>query len=151
MPVADDNSAIRVVKTIAQSRLQRSSGDQDSTPPLTSGELRAALVAAFGDSQQTTCSEGDLARAAFDLLAEDPTYAEPVKVMASQASAAGLPQRYLDPTSIALTTAALLVLQTRIKFKIDNTGKWSLDVDKKSASDSTVKLLVQRLLSFLNK
>ncbi len=151
MPVADDETVIHIVKIITQSRLQLASGDQDPTSALTSTELRAALVAAFGDIQETTCSEGDLARAAFDLLAQDSTYAEPIRVMARHASAAGLSERYLDPTSIALTTAALLVMQTRIKFKIDNTGKWSLDVDKKSASDSTLKLLVQRLLSFLNK
>ena len=33
------------------------------------------------------------------------------------------------------TTAMLLVLQ-RLKFKTDNTGKWSMEIDKKSAGDS---------------
>jgi hypothetical protein len=60
-------------------------------------------------------------------------------------------QRYLDPGSIALTTAALLVLQTRVKFKLDSNRKWSFELDKKSSADGAVKLLVQRLLSFLNK
>jgi len=41
--------------------------------------------------------------------------------------------------------------QTRIKFKRDHSGKWCLEVDKKAASDSAVRLLVQRLLSALGK
>jgi hypothetical protein len=61
------------------------------------------------------------------------------------------PERYLDPATISTTTAAFLVimtiLQTRIKAKLDNTGKWSIEIDKKAASDSLLKLLVQRFLS----
>ena len=57
------------------------------------------------------------------------------------------PERYLDHATITLTTAALLVLMTRIKAKLDNTGKWSIEIDKKAASDSLLKLLVQRFLS----
>lgn len=151
MPITNDNTVICIVKAIAQSRLQGTTVDADSTPAPSERELRAALIAAFGDSRQAACSDGDLARAALDLLARDPGYAEPIKIMTNQTGAAGVPQRYLDPASIALTTAALLVLQTRIKFKIDNTGKWSIELDKKSASDSAVKLLVQRLLSLLGK
>jgi hypothetical protein len=71
--------------------------------------------------------------------------------MSSQAGDPASRQRYLDPVTIGLVTAALLVLQTHVKFKRDHTGKWSLEVDKKSSSDSTLKLLVQRLLPFLGK
>jgi hypothetical protein len=58
--------------------------------------------------------------------------------------------RYLDPSTIAVTTAALLALQTRVKFKRDHAGKWSIEIEKKSASDSAIKLLAQRLLSLLH-
>jgi hypothetical protein len=81
--------------------------------------------------------QGDLARTALDLLAQDPAFAEPIRVMSRQ------------PAAIALTTAALLVLQTRIKFKRDHTGQWSIEADKKALSDGTLKLLVQHLLSLL--
>jgi hypothetical protein len=116
-----------------------------------SPDLREALAAVFGSPSLTPSSEGDLARAAIDLLAQDPAFAEPIQMMARQA-AAGAPtsgQRYFDPATIALTTAALLVLQTRIKFKRDHTGKWSIEIEKKAASDGSVKLLVERLLSYL--
>ena len=67
-------------------------------------------------------------------------------------SAAGVPasnQHYFEPSTILLTTAALLVLQTRVKFKRDHTGKWSFEIEKRVASDGAVKLLVERLLSYL--
>ncbi len=53
--------------------------------------------------------------------------------------------------TIGLVTAALLALQTRVKFKLDSNHKWSIEVDKKSAGDAAVKLLVQRLLPFLSQ
>jgi hypothetical protein len=113
--------------------------------------MRAALAAKFDDARHTPCSEGDLARADLDMLSQDPTYAEPIQVMASQGSTPASPERYFDPTGIALTTAALLVLQTRVKFTRDNTGKWSIEVDKKAAGDSVIKQLVQRLIAFPEK
>lgn len=71
--------------------------------------------------------------------------------MAGKAADRGGPQRYIEPASIALTTAVLLVLQTRGKFKRDDTGKWSFEIEKKSASDAVIKLVIERLLSFLGK
>src|ERR1017187_5383963 len=51
---------------------------------------------------------------------QDPAFAGPIDVMARQPPAAS--QRYFEPVStIALTAAALLVLQTRVKFKRDHT------------------------------
>ena len=115
--------------------------------------LRSVLGSAFGSPQETGVSEGDLARAALDVLSRDTAFAEPIQTMARQA-AAGAPassQRYLEPATIALTTAALLVLQTRVKFKLDHERKWSLEIDKKAASDDAVRLLVQHLLSLLQE
>lgn len=146
MITTDDATAIHILRTIAKARLQPIAAEPTSPD---AADLRVALVTAFGDSPQGPASQGDLARAALDLLAQDPIFAEPINIMAQQAATAP-PQRYLDPTGIALTTAALLVLQTRVKFKRDSKGKWSLEIDKKSASDSTLKLLAQRLLSFLD-
>jgi hypothetical protein len=156
MILADDSTAIYILKTIAQSRLNSPlaiprSRCNSTDPDLSSLELRAALAAAFDDASHTPGSEGDVARAALDMLSQDPAYAEPIQVMASQGSTPASPERYFGPTGIALTTAALLVLQTRVKFKCDNTGKWSLEVNRKAASDSVIKQLVQRLLAFLGK
>jgi hypothetical protein len=141
MTTLDDATAIQILTTIAQARLRPAASDIASTP-----DVCAALAAAFDNPAPSAISEGDLARAALDLLAQDPAFAEPIRTMASQPPAVS--QRYLDPAStIALTTAALLVLQTRVTFKRDHTGRWSFEADKKALSDGAVKLLVQHLLS----
>jgi len=58
-----DATAIHILKTIAQVRLRPTAPDLALTP-----DLRAALASAFG-VEATPASEGDLARAALDLLA----------------------------------------------------------------------------------
>jgi hypothetical protein len=156
----DDNSAIQILRTVAQARLRPGAAGVTASPDVLDApalpkvpELRSILGSAFGSPEETPVSEGDLARAALDVLAQDPAFAEPIQTMVRQA-AAGAPassQRYLEPATIALTTAALLVLQTRVKFKLNHEPKWSLEIDKKAASDGAVKLLVQRLLSFLHE
>ena len=145
MTPLDDTTAIQILTTITQARLRPAASDVAPTP-----DVRAALAAAFDNPAPTAPSEGDLARAALDLLAQDPAFAEPIRIMASQTPAAS--PRYLDPASaIALTTAALLVLQTRVKFKRDHTGQWFFEADKKALSDGALKLLVQHLLSFIHE
>jgi hypothetical protein len=144
MTPLDDATAIQILTAIAHARLRLAAPDIAPTP-----DVRAALAAAFDHPAPTAPSEGDLARAALDMLAQDPAFAEPIRLMASQPPAAS--QRYLDPASaIALTTAALMVLQTRVKFKRDSSGKWSFEVDKKASSDGALKLVVQHLLSLLH-
>jgi hypothetical protein len=141
MTPLDDATAIQILTTIAQARLRPAAPDIAPTP-----DVRAALAAAFDNPAPTAASDGDLARAALDLLGQDPAFAKPIRIMARQPPAAS--RRYIEPVSaIVLTTAALLVLQTRVKFKRDHTGKWSLEADKKALSDGTLKLLVQHLLS----
>jgi hypothetical protein len=142
MTTIDDGTAIRLLQTIAEARLRPGTPDLAPSP-----DVRAALAAAFGDAPAAGSSEGDLARAALALLAEDPAYAGPIEIMARQPATGA--DRYIEPTTIALTTAALLVLQTRIKFRRDHTGKWSFEIEKKAASDGAVKLVVQHLLALL--
>ena len=144
--MTDDETSISILKTIAQARLGPAA---DELPPVP--ELRSALATAFGSGEPAPASEGKLARAALDLLRQDPAFAEPIQLMSSQAGEAASRQRYLEPVTITLVTAALLALQTRVKFKLDSNHKWSVEVDKKSSSDAIVKLLVQRLLPFLRK
>jgi hypothetical protein len=114
-------------------------------------ELRSALASAFGTPGPAAASEGDLARAALDLLRKDPALGESIQLATIRAGASPSSQRYFEPLTIGLATAAVLALQTRVKFKMDHKHNWSVEVDKKSSSDATVKLLVQRLLPFLGK
>jgi hypothetical protein len=134
-----------LLKTIAKTRLKSAESESALTP-----ELGHSLAATFGDPPQTNVSEGDLARAALQLLSEDPSFAEPIRLMTSRGNVSDRPDRYIESSTIALTTAVLFVLQTRIKIKA-KWGNCSIDVDKKAAGDATLKLVVQRLLSFLDR
>jgi hypothetical protein len=140
----EDQTAIRILKTIG-TQLKSTAGAIPSNPDAT-----AALRAAFSGDSEAPPTEGELARAALDLLSADPAFAEPIRVMAAQSGPSG-PQRYIEPATIALTSAVLLALQTRIKFKLDHTHKWSLEIEKKATADATVKLVAQRLLAYLDK
>ncbi len=139
----ENEKAAYILRTIARARLQPA----PDAPPLP--ELRALLTRAFDEPVPSAVAEGELAQAALAVLAENPEFAEPIRVMASQADPP--PRQYLEPTTIAVTTAALLALQTRIQFKRDQNSKWSLVIDKKAASDAFLKVLVLRLLSLFPK
>ena len=142
-----DEISISTLKTIAQARLGPAASELPPAP-----ELRVALAAAFGGFDLAPVSESDLARAALDLLRQDPAFAELVQFAAIRAAdAPSSRQRYVEPLTIGVVTAALLVLQTRVRFKLDHEGKWSIEIDKKSLNDPAVKFLVQRLLPFLGK
>ena len=142
----DDENSISILKTISQARLGPAAGELPPNP-----EFRTALVTAFGSPEPAPASEGELARAALDLLRQKTTFAEDIQLATIEASAPSNRDRYFDPVTISTLAAAMLVLQTRVKFKLDSSGNWSVEVDKKSAGDGTVKLLVQRLLAFLGK
>jgi hypothetical protein len=146
MTYLDDASAILILKKIAR----RYFSDNESKVPNTP-ELRDALAAAFEIHSPPAASEGDLARAALELLADDPRFAESIElaILDLEDSVDQSPERYIDGSGITLVIAALLVLSTRIKFKMDNSRKWSLEIEKKSAGDGVVKILVERLLSVL--
>lgn len=88
-------------------------------------------------------SDGDLAREALLILAEDPEVREHIEMLAK----AG-PTRGFDlGAGLAITSAVLLVLQTHIRFERQDSGKWSLLIEKKPTKEGLLKPLVQRLLS----
>src|SRR5262249_53331831 len=141
----DDNSAIGILRTIAAGPLKATTTRPTPGPQQTLETLNVA----FGPPlSATVATEGDLARAALAVLSEDPQYAEPIQIM-SGANALSDPKHFaIDPASIAVTAAALLALQTRIKWKRDAEGKWTFEIEKKASGDGTVKLLVERLLAY---
>ena len=147
-----DNDAIAILRTVAQARLS-----PEAAASLPSG-LREALAAALdiasaSSTTESPASEAALARSALAVLAADPDHSEPIRIIAAQA-ATGTPlaaPRYMDGTAIAVTAAALAVLQTSVKWKLNSEKKWSIEITKKSSNDGTLKLLVERLLALLPK
>lgn len=89
-------------------------------------------------------SDGDLARAALLLLADDPQQ-QPILTALIEGPA---PTKFGVLETAAVVTAVLLVLQTHVKFERDKDGRWTLKIEKKPTDNSLLKLLVQKLLSF---
>ena len=96
MKQIEDQTAIRILKTIARTRLDSPSNEVRLSP-----DIAAALRNKYGDQHQPPPSECDLARAALDLLYEDPVFAGPIRLMANQ-SELDRSQKYIEPSPIAL-------------------------------------------------
>ena len=138
----DDATAKRVLDTIAQARL----GGRDLETDLTVG-IREALQDHFAvTASPGASSEGDLAREALLVLAEDPQVKEQIVAMAE----GGATHRFAIGTTLAMTTAALLVLQTYVRFERKESGKWSLVIEKKPTKDGLLKPMVQKLVSLMS-
>jgi hypothetical protein len=135
----DDTTARRLLATVAATRLR--SGAITLEPTAELGRALAEGLAVTPPEEPT--SEADIARLALRLLAEDPSTREVIVALAP----APRPERFDPGTTLAVTTAVLLVLQTHIRFNRDKAGKWTLTAEKKPTTESLVKPLVQRLLS----
>jgi hypothetical protein len=137
----DDRTAKNILETFAGSFLR--SGDYETE---FSRELAGALKDSFGiEAPAAVASEGDLAREALLVLAQDPEMGSRVSVLIDRP-----PEKFLGVgTSIGVLAAVMVVLQTQVKFKRDKDGKWEILIDKKAAEDSVLKPLIAKLLSFL--
>ena len=137
----DDAGATRIVAAIARSRLH--SGAQEL--PWDSG-LRHTLATSLDLSPEiASSSEGDLARQALLLAAEDPKIRKSIAAMAEHGVQSK--DRFDAGATIALTTAVLVVLQSHLRFERDKNGAWSVIIEKKPTSDSILKSLLKKLLA----
>jgi hypothetical protein len=141
----DDATARNVLVQIARSRVYGRTEALSFTP-----DLHRALTSVFASPPQAgTTSEGDLARQALLLLAEDQATRQAIETMAANPSEAR--QKFDAGATIALTTAVLFALQTHIRFERDKQGKWTLAIEKKPTNESLLRALVSKLLAFVAK
>jgi hypothetical protein len=110
--------------------------------------LRHQLAAAFDltNAPVPSASEAELARQALLVLAEDPPTRAAIVTMAAQPAI--MPQKLDFAASLAITTVALIVLQTHCKFERHKDGTWTLKLEKKPTSETILKGLVQKLLGY---
>ncbi|MCP4349777.1 MAG: hypothetical protein GY795_30215 [Desulfobacterales bacterium] len=139
----DDQTAVSILSIIAQSRIR--SGD--CVTQSDSG-IQSALKNAFElPASPDIPTQGELARDALLLLADDPAYNKQLSAMINgpQTKSFGT-----DPVTIAaVITAAIVVLQTRVKIEKDKDGKWTVLIDRKAASTSLVKTVVEKLVALM--
>lgn len=136
----DDATARRLLATFA--RAQATPAETALTP-----ELSQALreFAPGPEAAAVSASEGDLARAALLLLADDPQQ-QPMLAALIDGPA---PTKFGVLETVAIISAVLVVLQTHVKFERDKEGRWSVKIEKKPTDNSLLKPLVQKLLSFI--
>src|SRR5215218_6484797 len=118
----DDATARRLLATVAQALHRRGR----ATPLEPTPDLGRALAEALDVAPpQEPASEGDVARLALRLLAEDPVLRPTILALA-----AGPPPERYDVTTTLMVAAVLLVLQTYVRFARGKDGRWMLTVEK---------------------
>ena len=137
----EDEAACRVLAAVARAQAARETVETAWTQG-----IAEAVAGTFGFAAPTRpqAREGDLARAALLVLAEDPRHGEAIGALVSGPEA----KTFVLGETAAVITAALVVLQTRVKFSRDKDGKFTLLVEKAAASDGLLKALAEKLLSF---
>ena len=142
----DDAKAIRVLDTFARARLRTMglAAETELTPELAMTLRREfAITGTTGGADPE--AEGDLARAALIVLADDPQTREAISALASDPEAVS----FSIVGTVAIITAALIALQTHVKFERDKDGKVSLTVEKQPTDESLLKPLVTKLITLL--
>ncbi len=137
----DDATAIRILSTIAKVHQRPGAMATELTP-----ELRQSLRQGFGvPAVAATVSEGELARQALLLLAAEPSSREALAAFIDDQRPAVRSFGVVE--TVAVVTAALVVLQTQVKIERDKDGKISWKFEKKAASNALLQELVRKVLS----
>ncbi len=145
----DETTATQLLQSITRPKLRSGVYERELTP-----ELRQALRDQFEletDTPPTTTvpASGDLARTALLFLANDPDVRPALETMLDNPDA---PEQFgVDASTVALLTAALVALQTEVRFKRTQTGKVSVEVIKHPASMADLIQYIRDLFNFAQK
>ena len=137
----DDTTALQLLSTIAQPYTRTGDLETQWTP-----ELRQALINASGiEESAEPVTEGDLARQALLLLAEDPKTRQALETRLDHPGM----ESFGAGTLLLGVTAALVVLQTRFEVERDKDGKVSWKIRKEAIDSAVLKELVRKVAGFL--
>ncbi len=137
----DDKTALYVLNTIARYELS-ADGKEETLTPEEQTALRNEFCPAGVEGGVT---DGDLARAALQVLACEPKLATRIDDLARGPKPDQMAIDFV--TGVVVVTLAIAVLKTGVSFKVDSTGKWSLKIDKEALSDELMKILIEKILS----
>lgn len=147
MPEADElTKLIQKLSDAAAVGVLRAIVEGVGAPPPTdeTAEAAAALAAA---EPGATPGDGEAARLALRLLADDPAYAVQVRALVTNP-----PARLLaaDPITIALLSAGVtFALKTHIRIEKLPSGKWIFKLEKRPVSDGLIGPLIKKLAALL--
>jgi hypothetical protein len=140
----NDATAKQLLATLVRAHMR--SGVQ---APAADPELQHALSDAFAIAPaDATVSEGDLARQALALYAEDPGTRDAIKALRKDYETASFSIGGVD---IALFTLAIVALQTHVRIDRDPKGKWSIHVEKKPLKDNLLVNFVRGVIGLFGK
>jgi hypothetical protein len=134
----DPAKAERILNAIAQYRVSRGLA-ANLTPD---AALVTDLAAAADTTLDSAASAGDLAKASLLLLADDPAMTPVLDAMIANPPAETFA---VDPGTLVIGVAALVILQSYVKFERDKNGKWTFKVEKKPMSDTLLKQVISKL------
>ena len=103
------------------------------------------LEALSSEPASAPVSEGDLARAALLLLADDPAQRPIIDAMASHQAAE---QFGLVETAVVMGSV-LFVLGTHVKLERDQAGKWTFKIEKKPTNAKILTSLLEKLSGWI--
>jgi hypothetical protein len=138
-----DRRATWILTTIAE-HVPAPGGDEVEL----TAELREALARQLEVRPQgEPASDGDVAREALVLLAQDSTLGPAVTAMVENPA----PMRMaLEPTSaLVLAAAVLMVLKTHFEIKRDAQGCWTFQLKSPALDKGLLKRFVETLLSWI--
>ncbi len=135
----DDVTARHVLLTIAKAYSADEGFQVDIEPGMVEALEEEFVVA----SAAKVGSEGELAREALLMLGQEPRVLGRIESLAKNPA----PEQFAVGTTMAIITAALIILQTHVRFERTQDGHWTLKVEKKATRDNLLKPLVQRLVS----
>jgi hypothetical protein len=141
LPSAD---AVRVLNAVTKARVARGA----ATALTPDAALGTALTSETGAAPEAGVSDGDVAKAALALLAEDPAVAPTLAAMIENPPAEDSAHESVA-LGMGIGVAALVVLQSYIKFERDKAGEWTFKFEKQPMSDSLLKDLIGKLGGWL--
>jgi hypothetical protein len=140
----NDATAKQILATVVRAHMR--SGIQ---APAADPELQRGLSDAFAIAPaDATISEGDLARQALALYAEDPGTREAILRLRREHETGSFSIGGVD---IALFTLAIVALQTHVRIDRDARGKWSVHIEKKPLRDNLLVSFVRGVLGLFGK
>ena len=133
----DNQQAPLVLQLLVEhDRLHVPADDWDSARHHLKEAITVSDLDTYMPSQDTTYSNGDLARAA--LLYYTESHPGAINTIDEAVTYATGPAERFDMATLALGALVLATLQTEIKLERNTQGKWSFRLQKKAVSDSTL-------------
>jgi hypothetical protein len=132
----DDVTAVRVLQTFSAAQCRRGNYETQMSEELRQGLLKELEGSELPDA----VNEGDLAREALLILVSDQNNHEPLTALIESSS----PEKFLDAGTIAIGVAALVALQTYVKFERTKEGKIHFKLERKPLPSE----LIGKLISF---